>query len=94
MRTSELSTGVQDTRTRTAPPTSTGRARSFGMGCASDLGRRVDLLGGGEQLGAVQAAVDGDDLEVLRLALGKPGQLAAVARHGYRARAVLRRRCG
>ena len=38
MRTSEWSTGVQATRARTDPATSTGRTRNFGMGCASDLG--------------------------------------------------------
>jgi hypothetical protein len=38
IRTSDLSTGVQDNRIRTDPPDSTGRARSLGIGCASARG--------------------------------------------------------
>lgn len=38
IRTSDLSTGSHDTLTRTAPPASTGTARSLRIGCACDRG--------------------------------------------------------
>ena len=66
-------------------PTSTGRTRSFGMGCASDLGVALIRSTAERICRAVQAPVGRHDLEVLLLPFGESGQVAAVPRdrHGY-----------